>query len=266
MPSPFPGMDPYLENPELWTGVHAALIGRIQDQLAQTLFPRYAVNYEERVYVITPGDPGYRVIYPDVHVAGPHAATANGPAGGLAIPEPIAVIEQLDVELHERRLELYDPTNGSVVTVIELLSPTNKVSGSRGRADFLAMRDQLYASTAQWMEIDLLRGGVRTANRSPAAGTEYQAFVSKIDPVTNARTGHLWPISLRRPLPVLGVPLQPGEPDAPLDLQAVFDLTYQRAMYGYRLNYAGDPPLPEMPASTLAWCRERIAAAQSSSA
>jgi hypothetical protein len=258
-------MDPYLENAELWTGVHAALIARIQDQLAQTLFPRYAVNFEERVYVITPDDPAYRMIYPDVHVAGPHAASVAAPAAGLAIAEPIPVIEQLDINVHERRLELYDPTNGSVVTVIEVLSPTNKVSGSQGRADFIAKRNQVYASTAQWMEIDLLRGGVRTASRSPAAGTEYQAFVSKFDPLTNSRRGHLWPISIRRPLPVLGVPLQPGEPDAPLDLQSVFDLTYQRAMYGYRLNYAGDPPPPTMPADTLAWCRERIAANQSSS-
>ena len=253
MPSPFPGMDPYLENVELWSGVHAALIARIQDQLAQRLMPRYLVSFEERVYVTAEDDPAYRLVYPDVHfVEARRAATAGaanpGGAGGLAIAEPLRVTELLEQPVRELRLEVRDASDLSVVTVIEVLSPTNKVAGANGRHQFLRKRADIYASPAHWLEIDLLRAGVRTSQRSPTVTTAYQAFVSRCGPGRDDRLGDLWPIALTDRLPVIGVPLRDGDADAPLDLQAAVDLVYDRAGYAYRIDYAADPPPPAMAA------------------
>ena len=261
MPSPFPGMDPYLENAELWTGVHAALIARIQDQLAQRLMPRYLVSFEDRVYVTTENDPAYRLIYPDVQFVDPRpwSSTRPTPPGDLVIAEPIRVTEAAE-PVRERRLELRDATDLSVVTVIEVLSPTNKVGGAEGRASVLQKRQDVYASSTHWVEVDLLRGGVRTARRQPAVATEYQAFVSRHESGRDDRPAFLWPISLGSRLPVIGVPLRGDEPDAPLDIQAAFDLVYDRVGYGFRVDYAVNPPPPAMPPDQLAWCRDRIAA------
>ena len=184
MPSPFPGMDPYLEDPELWSAVHAAVIARIQDHLAEALWPRYIVRFEERVYIAEEDDPAYRFVYPDVKVVAarpltrPAAVAARTPVAGgtTTIAEPIPVIETLGEEVHERRVEIRDPADQSIITVIEVLSPTNKVSGAEGRRSFVQKRREVYASTTHWIEIDLLRGGDRTARRSPSAGTEYQGF------------------------------------------------------------------------------------------
>ncbi len=68
MPSPFPGMDPYLEAPELWPNVHHGLISEIQATLHQRLRPRYRSLVEERVYISDEMDPGRKVIVPDVAI------------------------------------------------------------------------------------------------------------------------------------------------------------------------------------------------------
>ena len=270
MPSPFPGMDPYLEDVALWTGVHAALIARIQDQLAQRLLPRYLVAFQERVYITAENDPAYRVIYPDVHfvqpdpVGDPMGSGAPATAAdALAIAEPIRVTEDRVEPVRELSLELRDATDLSVVTVIEVLSRTNKVLGSEGRADFLRKRREIYATSTHWVELDLLRAGGRTAHRRPVVTAAYQAFVSRHLAERGERQGDLWPIPLDARLPVIGIPLRSGEPDAPLDLQAAFGLAYDRGGYRYRINYAADPPPPAMSADALAWCRATAAKAAS---
>src|SRR4051812_10291229 len=102
MPSPFPGMDPYLEDPEIWSGVHASILSVIQERLAPRLRPRYVVRFEERVYVTGEEDPGYRAIVPDVRVV--ERDTAAGlpalAAGAVAVTEPVTV-ELADDEIHE---------------------------------------------------------------------------------------------------------------------------------------------------------------------
>src|SRR5437868_10463857 len=138
MPSPFPGMDPYLEDPALWSGFHHTFLTALQEQLSPAVRPRYFVRVEERVFVTREDDPAYRLIVPDVRVIeaqrGQHPGRATSSTGGkLAIAEPIPVVELIEPEVHEHRLEVIDRTYRSVVTVIELLSPTNKVQGSAGR-------------------------------------------------------------------------------------------------------------------------------------
>ncbi len=136
MPSPFPGMDPYLENVELWSGFHAPFLVAMLDRLSPLIRPNYFARVEERVYLSDELDPGRRLV-PDVRViAVPPVVAARPPrpdrgqGGTLTIAEPIPVIEHLDEEVHEYRLEVRDRVDRSVVTVIELLSATNKTPGA----------------------------------------------------------------------------------------------------------------------------------------
>src|SRR3954462_8219694 len=121
MPSPFPGMDPYLEDPEIWSGVHASILSVIQERLAPALRPRYVVRFEERVYVTGEEDPGYRTIVPDVRVIERDPAAGLPPAAGGAggSPEPVRV-DLGDDEIHEPSLIVTDFRDRSIVTVIEV--------------------------------------------------------------------------------------------------------------------------------------------------
>src|SRR5947208_16811454 len=100
MPSPFPGMDPYLENPDLWPDVHHALISAIQRQLTLTLGPLpYVARVELRTFMFDPDDPASELyVIPDARIVehnvrrgqvGPPPGAAGGPA--LAVAAPIAV-------------------------------------------------------------------------------------------------------------------------------------------------------------------------------
>lgn len=83
MPSPFPGMDPYLEG-YLWPDVHNALAAKLRQLLTPLLRPRYTARLA--IYVVedlTPeGDVG--IMYPDVEI--PHSGQANLPQPSTLAP------------------------------------------------------------------------------------------------------------------------------------------------------------------------------------
>jgi hypothetical protein len=151
MPSPFPGMDPYLEDPAHWPGVHMQIISEMQAELNRRLLPRYFAAAEDRVYISDEEDPGRKVIAPDVRIV--HAGSKKKPAGGktrkpaaATVCEPVTVTALFEEEIHEPYLRVIEYASQQVVTVIEVLSPTNKVNGSRGRADYTAKRADILAS------------------------------------------------------------------------------------------------------------------------
>lgn len=246
MASPFPGMDPYLEDPEIWSGVHAMFLGEIINLLYRRLRPKYAIRYEERVYVAEEDDPVHQPRIPDVKVfTDAHRPQRVGsPAaeqGGTAIDEPIRVMPFDDPEVHEKYLHVLDLKSHDVVTVIELLSPSNKTKGSAGRKNFMEKRREVFASAAHWIEIDLLRAGARTIVLPGVPASDYQVFLSRAgDP----RRGYAWPMSLRDRLPTIAVPLQAGDPDVPLNLQAVLTTTIDKGSYETDFDYGSPPPFP----------------------
>src|SRR5271154_990327 len=148
MPSPFPGMDPYLESPDLWPDVHHRIISEIQSTLNPRLRPAYVARVELRVYVSEDDDPGREVLVPDVRVEKSKHESAHRvrASAGLAIAEPISIPLLLDKEIKEPRLEIRHRASGSLVAVIEVLSPSNKVRSSSGRASFLAKRQDILIS------------------------------------------------------------------------------------------------------------------------
>ena len=174
MPSPFPGMDPYLESPDIWPDVHHRIISEIQTSLNPRAAPNYVARVELRVYVADQDDPGIEVIVPDVRVeeatarAAKRAKPANGAAVVLAEPEIIPYL--LDDEIKEARLEIRHRKSGALVTIIEVLSPANKVRGSRGRESFMDKRRDSAASDVHWVEIDLFSGRRSLGDAAAAEG------------------------------------------------------------------------------------------------
>lgn len=88
MPSPFPGMDPYLEHPDLWPGVHHWLIIEIARLLSPQLRPKYRVAVEVRMYETT-GENSLLVGIPDVTVKHRLSAT-NSAMTNVAVAAPTA--------------------------------------------------------------------------------------------------------------------------------------------------------------------------------
>ncbi|HEX3313883.1 MAG TPA: DUF4058 family protein, partial [Gemmataceae bacterium] len=155
MPSPFPGMDPYLENPHTWPNLHLNLISSIQAALNKTIRPKYVAFVEERVYVSDEDDPGRTVIAPDVRVLETEAKTphrhGSGGTATLVAAEPIVAVTLLDEGIHESRLTIVDAETKKVVTVIEVLSPSNKHPGASGRTSYMEKRQEILTSRTHFV-------------------------------------------------------------------------------------------------------------------
>ena len=240
MPSPFPGMDPFIES-QKWRDFHHSVITQIRDHLLQQVRPRYVTDIEENVYVTREGGDLLRIIAPDVSVVQKDGwlDSTDGGVAVAAVPV-ILTLPQIDI-IEEAYLIIRSRENDEVVTVIEVLSPTNKFDG---RGEYLNKRHAILHSEANLVEIDLLRGGRRLPTVEPLPIGDYFSFVTRVERRPKVEV-YSWP--LERRLPTIPIPLAEGDPDVQLDLQAVFDTTYDRAGYDYSLKYSKpiDPPLSE---------------------
>jgi len=258
MPSPFPGMDPYLENPALWPSVHQRLITYIADTLNALLPSRYMADIGEQLYVVQ----AERGIYPDIFVLEhPSAQTSTEQSVrriAVAASDPPWVLTIKPEEIREVYIEILSVADQSrVVTVIEVLSPSNKITGSEGRHLYLtkqreilssqsSLRSKLLSERTHLIEIDLLRQGEHTV----AAPREMLCRKGKWDYLVCLHRGgqkgryEVWAIMLQQRLPRIHVPLQAGDPDVVLDLQAVFNRCYNEGAYARRLDYRSEPPTP----------------------
>lgn len=256
MPSPCPGMDPYLEDPAHWPNVHARLIATIQTALNRVVRPKYLAVIEERVYVSDePEDlPRRRAVrVPDVTVR-TDAATLRPTDPVAVIDRPVVMRTILRISRRERRVVILDPGPRSVVAVVEVLSPANKRTGSRGRAHYQRKRREVIASPASLVEIDLLRDGATLFPRPAGSPTGYAVHVS---PPALRPTGNVWSIPLPARLPVVSVPLLAPDPDAPLDLQMAFTTAYEDGSFDGLVDY-GHPPVPLLPPELDVWADELL--------
>ncbi|MFO0960616.1 MAG: DUF4058 family protein [Isosphaeraceae bacterium] len=246
MPSPFPGMNPFLEQDGLWVDFHTKYLAALNEALVAQVRPRYIVLVEQYRYVQGPEE--RRLIgRVDVSIV-PAAPAAGEVAGGLAVLDAPAEVEwdELPVEPMPY-LEILDRKDRHLVAVIELLSPSNK--RGRDRDQYLAKREAVLRSDAHLVEIDLLRGGSALPPVRPHS--TYSVLVSRAG--QRPRAG-LWPIGLRDRLPVVPVPLMAPDPDARLDLQAALDRVYDA--YGYEDFLYDNQPDPPMTPFEEAWARE----------
>jgi hypothetical protein len=249
MPSPFPGMNPYLEQTALWQDFHSEFLLELRHHLAPQITPSYIVQVGEHVYIHDlPPEPRDLVGHADVSVArheGP--ALRQAAIGVLEAPAEV----HLPVQDIERVvfLEIRDRLGRELVTVIELLSPSNKRPGE-DREQYLAKRRELLRSPAHFIEIDLLRGWV-TMPLENRPDCDYSVLVSRKE---RRPIAQFWPIRLRNRLPVIPIPLRVPDGDAPVDLQAVLHGAYDGPCYEHYI-YAGLPDPPLSPDDT-AWSQQ----------
>lgn len=253
MPSPFPGMDPYLEGS---MGVHSQFIAEIARQLAPQLRPRYLALMNERFVTEVPEGITVTtgVIYPDVGLT--HAgADVTGGAGTAVATGPLRLVTVIPSRIPHFTVEIRDVANHQLVTVIEVLSPTNK--RGKGREEYLSKRERILLSTTHLIEIDLLRKGQRLPMREPLPHAPYFVFVSREEarPVTE-----VWPVNFTQPLPRVPVPLLAGDPDAWLDLQQAYATVYDLIGYDLLVDYTKAPEVA-LPEAARDWADKLLRAA-----
>lgn len=259
MPSPFPGMDPYLEG-YLWADVHTALANKIRQQLAPKIQPNYTVRLE--VYLVQDNAPESEIgiLYPDVEVLRQTSAlpvsTPSPPEQGtlLVTPAPLTLPLLPPIDVRITTVEIRDRANNTLVTSIEILSPVNK--REPGITPYRQKRQRLYQSKVHLIEIDLLRRGTRPFAHPRLPAVPYLVTLTR----AQATTVELWPIALQEKLPVIPVPLRPPDEDVPLDLATAVRDIYDEAFYNLSIDYNQAPPPPTLSDEEQQWLNECLSA------
>ena len=258
MPSPFPGMDPYLESRDIWPSFHHRLAVEIADQLGQQLDPRYYADVDAQTISQEIDISATHRMRPDAAVFesldhAPQHSEALSATVAIA-PAPVRrLIPSAEVRLHAVRIYVSD--TGELVTAIEILSPYNK-RASEGLDEYRRKRRRLLASSAHFIELDLLRGGQRPGIEvsEPPLDTDYVLLVNRAD---EQRISDIWPVALNAPLPIVPVPLLAPDPDMPLNVRAAIDVVYERARYARRINYRRPPPPPDLRPLMAEWFEQQ---------
>jgi hypothetical protein len=260
MKSPFPGMDPYLE--QFWPDVHASLIIYMRDQIEEQLPENLIARVEERVVLETEEEP--HAVYPDVKITERpgRRVPASGGASEFAVLEPV-IVEYRGEPATESFLNILEAGPGQrLVTVIEILSLANKFAGE-GQRQYRRKQLELADAGVSLVEIDLLRQGRRVLNVSPArvparARTTYQACVRR---GWRRQKCEVYPVPLRTPLPAIGIPLRKKDEDVRLDLQAVVEQAYRKGRYYLTIDYS-IPPDPPLRGDDARWAKTLTKAAR----
>lgn len=239
MSYPFPGMDPWLEQPALWRDVHHSLISALRDDLSPRIRPRYFLAVETHTYVTIPPGLPPTSRYPDamiIHRGGAPIATTT--------PAPTSPFITVELPRHDPLIEGYlevrlVPT-GEVVTVIELLSHTNKSLG-HARDEYIEKRQSILDSHVHFVEIDLLRANPPM----PYANThtsDYRVFMRRREKPFQAR---VYPFNVREAIPTFPLPLLLDDEEPLVELGALIARVYERASYDLVIDYTRppDPPL-----------------------
>jgi Protein of unknown function (DUF4058) len=251
MPSPFPGMDPYLEAPNVWLEFHNALATELWATINGMLTPRYRARLTSYVAYETVEVARARSAQPDLMVW--QVAPAEGAPSGVATaiaPAPVEIAIPMELPTRLNRVEIVTTGTEQRVTVIELLSPSNKCSGHPDREAYLCKRHDILWSSAHLMEIDLLRRGSRPPLVEAPPAAPYYVVLSRAEKRPKA---DVWPLELAAPLPIVPVPLLEPDPDVGLNLGAVVAATYDRGRFERDIDYRGTVPPPPLSADERAW-------------
>jgi hypothetical protein len=251
-------MDPYIEDPEIWSDFHSNIATEIQAQLNPIIRPRYVARLIPRVTYEVVEIAKTRGIRRDVGI------WQRQPPGGkvaetmVAIrPAPAESLVSLDLPLRLVNVEIRTMDTLELVTAIEILSPVNKRRGHDAFQEYRRKRRELLRSAAHLLEIDLLRDGERPPLERPVPPASYYVTLSREQ---RRPTVEVWPIQLQDKLPVLPVPLLEPDPDAPLDLGLAVAAVYERGGYADLIDYHRPPPPPPLTETDAHWLEEWLRA------
>lgn len=243
MANPFPGMNPYLEDPEHWGDVHHSLMTYIRDALQPALPATYAARLNLRVYVS-----GRQERIPDVFIVEKRAREPQAPYAPAPTlvddpppAEPLVVFYD-PIEEREAFVEIVRVQNEHVVTLIEVLSPINKKAGE-GRKQYLRKQRENISSGKNFVEIDLLRKGLPTLSVTRQSAPRLPPYRYLINVRRAAKPDQLevYPLQLQDILPRIRIPLLESDPDVALNIQAVLNLAYVNGAYERLLDYRKPP-------------------------
>jgi hypothetical protein len=255
MSYPFPGMNPWLENPLVWKSVHQRVITALADVLAEQLEPRYFVAVETHTYISTMPSQPIQTRYPGVSIL-----KIREPAVQYATAHPNAAPLVIDLPLpepyEEPYLEVRLVPDGEVVTVIELLSHTNKQAGDERRS-YIKKREALIDSDVHFVEIDLLRAYTPMPFMEHLMA-DYRIFIRRRE---LSRKAHRYAFTVREPIPLFPLPLLPDDQEPLVDLGTLLHDVYARARYRLVIDYS-KPPTPQLDTADAAWAADCLAAAQ----
>ena len=275
MPSPFPGMDPYLEHPRWFHGLHNSLIIHLQEQLQPRLPDAYYAQTGQRVWL----ELTRRPVEPDVNVMRKREAPRLGRSqGGIAVAEPIVrtefeapqpvlitVEKGVAWEHTELFLEIRELRSGQdrLVATIEVVSPANKTPSHQGFDQYRKKQRAVLAGQSHLIEIDLLRKGThitavpRAVARDEAGPFDYHVSIHRFD---RPEDFLVYPIRLEHRLPLIAIPLLPEDPEVHLDLQTAFNGAYDGGPYHKTLRYGEDPIKPPLPPEQAKWAQALLKA------
>src|SRR5712692_10448626 len=252
MESPFPGMDPYLEHPSLWPDVHNRLIAALADDLSARVAPRYYVGLERRTYLLK-ADDMVLIGRPDIAVAATTEASVFASHPALTSVTVLEGDVPMQDEVSENFLEIHEVKTGKLITILELLSPVNKL---HRREEYERKRGYVFRSWTNLVEVDLLRAGDPMPVVGAQVQSDYRILVSR--GIQRPRAS-LIVFTLRQPIPAFRLPLLPGDKEPEVALNRILHALYRRARFDLRLDYT-QPPVPPLIEADAAWGQELITA------
>lgn len=251
MPSPFAGMNPYLEQPEIWSQVHKWLTILIAQTLNPQLRPKYRVAIEERVYEAR-GDDSVLVGIPDDVVVQSSQTIDKTNSVNIAVAtppvKPLKVTLPITETVREWYLEVRKVESGEVITVIEILSPKNKRPGE-GRIKYESKRQKILDSLTHLVEIDLLRQGKPMPMNGQEIQSHYRIVVSRSSERPQA---DLYAFNLQQEIPSFPLPLQAEDIEPVINLQDLLHRLYDQGSYDLAIAYS-QQPIPPLSAADAAW-------------
>jgi hypothetical protein len=247
-------MDPYIERPAVWSQFHGEFVYKIRKHVAVALPTNLTAIVDRHVYVVEPDEDPAPFGMPDTFVSDDGSGVPEDGPATATLPAPVRVTLPRVRREGNRFIRIVDEDGQRVVTVIEVLSPSNKRTGE-DRDAYLAKRGEYLASHLNLVEIDFLRGGLRMPVDVPPAA-DYLVLVSR---AVEYPAAGVWPFGVRERFPTVPVPLGREVAELGLDLSLPFREAYDDGHYGRLVKY-GRPPTPALREPDATWARELLAA------
>jgi hypothetical protein len=245
-------MDPYLEEPNLWSDVHLTLIIAMRGALNAQMPQGFVASADKYVWIHEPdADARTRVVRPDGFIVQHDENVPANPSPTITSAPAMIVIPAARRE-GNKYLKIRDARTRRLVTVIEMLSPANKEPGP-DREAYLTKRIDYLTAGVNLVEIDLLRAGLRLPlGEAVPEHFDYYALVCRANEMPAAG---FWPFTVRDSFPKIPIPLTPNESDVLLDLKPCLDWAFQQGRYEVDINYSV-PAIPPLSPADAAWAKE----------